>query len=267
MTEKRKVPKFAANLTLLFTEEPFLDRFAQAQTSGFHAVECLFPYAHPPQDIAEKLEKHQLELALFNLPPGNWSHGERGLAALPDREQEFRNSVELALKYALELRCKKVHVMAGIVESCFSRQQHIATFIKNLRYAADAFSPYGIDVMIEPLNSRDMPGYLISHQKEAVELINQIDRQNVKLQFDIYHAQIMDGDITTLLRRCARHIGHVQIASVPDRNEPNLGELNLPYLLDVLDEVGYHGWIGCEYRPKTNSYDGLDWLKRYHCPK
>ncbi len=258
-----KKPIFSANLTLLFNEFPFLERFEQAKLAGFSAVECLFPYEHSPQDIAEKLNKHQLELALFNLPPGNWSLGERGLASLPGREEEFKESIQIALKYALSLQCQKIHAMAGVRDIRFSNEQHMFTFIKNIRYAADVFVAKGIEVMIEPINHQDMPGYFISHQLEAIDLLARINRDNVRLQFDCYHAQIMDGNITTLLRKCAAHIGHVQIASVPDRHEPNCGELNLSHLLEVLNEIGYRGWIGCEYRPKTSTEEGLSWLKPY----
>ncbi|BCL69556.1 hydroxypyruvate isomerase [Vibrio nigripulchritudo] len=257
------MPKFAANLTMLFNEVDFLDRFGLAKHAGFKAVEFLFPYEYEARDIADKLKENDLELALFNLPPGNWKSGDRGIAALPDRESEFRESIEIALGYAQALNCKKVHAMAGIVESCFSREQHVSTFIKNIRFAADAFATQGIEVMLEPLNSRDVHGYFISQQQEAIELIHQIDRPNVKLQFDFYHAQIMDGDITRLLRKCGNYIGHVQVASVPDRHEPDLGELNFPYLFDVLENIGYKDWIGCEYRPKTSTNEGLGWMRRY----
>ena len=206
--------KFAANLTMLFTELPFLDRFAAAKSAGFHAVEFLFPYDYEPALVADKLHSLGLELALFNMPPGDWNAGERGLAALPGREEQFKQSIDTALLYAEALNCKKVHAMAGLIDKNYSHEQHVDTFISNIRYAADRFAQKGILLLIEPLNSRSVPGYFISHQKEAAELIKQIDKPNVKLQFDVFHAQIMDGDISHLINELANVIGHVQIASI-----------------------------------------------------
>ncbi|MGF1701268.1 hydroxypyruvate isomerase family protein [Photobacterium makurazakiensis] len=255
--------KFAANLTMLFTEVPFLERFAQAHQAGFKAVEYLFPYAFEAEELAGELKKYGFEQALFNLPPGDWDAGERGFAAIPGREDEFRASVDTALNYALTLGCKKVHAMSGIVNNDYSHQQHVDTFISNIRFAADVFAEHGIELMIEPLNNRDVPGYFISRQRDAVELIKMVDRPNVKLQLDLYHAQIMEGDLTVLIHDLAAYTGHIQIASVPDRHEPSEGELNYPHLFNVLDKSGYTGWIGCEYNPKTNTVDGLGWVKPY----
>ncbi|WP_277206438.1 2-oxo-tetronate isomerase [Vibrio misgurnus] len=255
--------KFAANLTMLFTEVPFLDRFQKAHQAGFKAVEFLFPYAYQASELASKIKQFDLEQALFNMPPGNWDAGERGFAALPGREAEFRASVEVAIVYANALNCKKVHAMAGILDDRFTREQHIATFIANIRYAADKFAQQGIELMIEPLNNRDVPNYFIAHQREAVALIKQIDRSNVKLQLDLYHAQIMDGDLSSLIREVAPYVGHVQIASVPERHEPSEGELNYPHLFKVLDDSGYLDWIGCEYKPRKTTLDGLGWINSY----
>ncbi|WP_278183345.1 2-oxo-tetronate isomerase [Vibrio misgurnus] len=255
--------KFAANLTMLFTEVPFLDRFQKAHQAGFKAVEFLFPYAYQASELASKIKQFDLEQALFNMPPGNWDAGERGFAALPGREAEFRASVEVAIVYANALNCKKVHAMAGIFDDRFTREQHIATFIANIRYAADKFAQQGIELMIEPLNNRDVPNYFIAHQREAVALIKQIDRSNVKLQLDLYHAQIMDGDLSSLIREVAPYVGHVQIASVPERHEPSEGELNYPHLFKVLDDSGYLDWIGCEYKPRKTTLDGLGWINSY----
>ncbi|MDE1513987.1 MAG: 2-oxo-tetronate isomerase [Vibrio sp.] len=255
--------KFAANLTMLFTEVPFLDRFQKAYQAGFKAVEFLFPYAYQASELASKIKQFDLEQALFNMPPGNWDAGERGFAALPGREAEFRASVEVAIVYANALNCKKVHAMAGILDDRFTREQHIATFIANIRYAADKFAQQGIELMIEPLNNRDVPNYFIAHQREAVALIKQIDRSNVKLQLDLYHAQIMDGDLSSLIREVAPYVGHVQIASVPERHEPSEGELNYPHLFKVLDDSGYLDWIGCEYKPRKTTLDGLGWINSY----
>lgn len=255
--------KFAANLTMLFTEVPFLKRFEQAHQAGFQAVEFLFPYAFEADELKAQLSAFGLEQALFNMPPGDWDSGERGFAAIPGREEEFKESVATAIMYAKTLGCRKVHAMSGIVDPRFSREAHIKTFIENIRYAADAFAEHGIEVMIEPLNSRDVPNYFIAHQHEAARLIEKVKRPNVKLQLDLYHAQIMDGDLTTLIEDVAPHIGHVQIASVPDRHEPSEGELHYPHLFNVLDRVGYQGWIGCEYNPRNTTQQGLNWVKPY----
>ncbi len=255
--------KFAANLTMLFTEVDFLQRFEKAYHAGFKAVEFLFPYAYEPAQLAALVKQYGFEQALFNMPPGNWDAGEKGMAALPGREAEFKASVDTALVYANALNCKKVHAMSGIVDPRFSYQQHVDTFITNIRYAADRFAQYGITLVIEPLNTRDAPGYFIAHQRDAAALIAQVDRPNVKLQLDLYHAQIMDGDLSVLIQDLASVIGHIQIASVPARHEPSEGELNYPHLFKVLDESGYTGWIGCEYKPKAGTEQGLGWLKPY----
>lgn len=255
--------KFAANLTMLFTDVPFLERFERAHKAGFKAVEYLFPYAFEPSTLAEKLEQFRFEQALFNMPPGDWDAGERGFAAIPGREKEFQKSVEIALTYAQALNCKKVHAMSGIVDPGFTREEHINTFINNIRFAADRFAEHDIELMIEPLNNRDVPNYFIAHQREAAELIRQVDRPNVKLQLDLYHAQIMDGDLTHLIQDLADVTGHIQIASVPTRNEPCEGEVNYSHLFNVLDESGYDGWIGCEYNPKNKTEAGLSWVAPY----
>lgn len=255
--------KFAANLTMLFTELPFMDRFEAAHKAGFTHVEFLFPYAYDAYEILEKLKKYNLTVVLFNMPPGDWDAGERGFAAIPGREEEFRTSVETALHYARVLGCKQIHAMSGIMDPSSSYDSHVATFIENFRYAADACEKDGITVLVEPLNPRNMPGYFVAHQREAAELIAKLDRPNVKLQLDTYHAQIVDGDLTTLIRDLAPVIGHIQIASVPDRNEPVDGEIHYPYIYTVLDEVGYEGWIGCEYNPKGTTEEGIGWVESY----
>lgn len=257
------MPKFAANLSMLFTEVPFMERFKKAHQAGFKAVEFLFPYDFEPEALQTELQQYGLEQALFNLPPGDWGAGERGFAAIPGREQEFKNSVETALLYAKALGCKKLHAMSGIVDPRFSREQHVDTFVANIRFAADLLADHGIQVMIEPLNVRDVPGYFIAHQREAVELIRLVDRPNVKLQLDLYHAQIMDGDLTNLIKELAPFTGHVQIASVPDRHEPSEGEIGYPHLFEVLDASGYSGWVGCEYHPREETEAGLGWVHRY----
>ncbi|MBD1566177.1 hydroxypyruvate isomerase family protein [Vibrio sp. SA48] len=256
--------KFAANLTMLFTEVPFIERFAQASQAGFKAVEYLFPYDYDASELASKLNQYGLEQALFNMPPGDWGAGERGIAALPTREEEFRDNTSTALEYALTLRCKKVHAMSGLVDSRYTYEEHLNSFLANIRFAADLFAEHGIDVLIEPLNNRDVPNYFISHQCDAVELVKMIDRPNVHVQLDLYHAQIMDGNLSTLIEEIAPYFNHVQIASVPDRHEPSEGELNYTHLFNVLDKVGYDGWIGCEYNPRGSTLEGLDWFTKYN---
>ncbi|QIZ77642.1 2-oxo-tetronate isomerase [Ferrimonas lipolytica] len=251
--------KFAANLTTLFTELPFMERFAAAKAAGFEAVEFLFPYDYAKEDLAAQLQQHGLTQALFNMFPGDWAAGERGMAAIPGREAEFRNNAEQALQYAIALGCKKVHAMAGIVDMNHSIDSHRDTFINNLRWAADLYAEHGIEIQIEPLNDRDAPGYFLAHQRDALELAKATDRDNVKVQFDLYHAQIMDGDLSKLIAEIGSYIGHVQIASVPERHEPSEGELNYPHLFKVLDKH-YAGYIGCEYHPRNDTVSGLSWM-------
>jgi hydroxypyruvate isomerase len=255
------MPRFAANLSWLFNELPFPDRFGAAAAAGFRGVECLFPYAHPVDELAGRLAEHGLAQALFNLPPGDWDAGDRGLAALPERGDEFRDSVDVAVGYARRMRCPTLHVMAGVVPEGGDRVAMRKTYVANLRYAADVCADDGIDLAIEPLNDRDVPGYFLTRIDEAAEIVEEIERPNVGLQFDCYHVQIMEGD---LARRLERHIGivrHVQVAGVPERHEPDTGEVAYPYLFDLLDRLGYAGWIGCEYRPATSTVAGLGWLR------
>lgn len=255
--------KFAANLTMLFTEVPFMQRFSKASQAGFKAVEFLFPYDYTANELAEELDKYGLEQALFNMPPGDWDAGERGMAALPTREAEFRANATIALEYALALGCKKVHAMSGLIDPSYSYKQHLDSFVENIRFAADLFAEHGIGVLIEPLNDRDVPNYFVAHQRDAVELVKKIDRPNVSVQLDLYHAQIMDGNLSRLIEEIAPYINHVQIASVPDRHEPSEGELNYSHLFNVLDKVGYDGWIGCEYNPRYSTLEGLNWFTTY----
>lgn len=256
------MPRFAANLSMMFTDVPFLDRFARAAAAGFEAVEFLFPYEHPPEVVAEKLNSAGLIQALFNMPPGDWAAGERGMAAIPGREQEFRDNVATAITYARALGCRTLHAMSGITEG-LDRAACEATFVENFRYAADALAPHGITLLVEPINSRNMPGYFIAHQLDAVALIERVARPNVALQLDLYHAQIMDGDLTKLIEKLDGRFAHVQIASVPERHEPDEGELNYPHLYAVLDRLGYKGWIGCEYNPRAATEAGLGWFAPY----
>lgn len=254
------MPKFAANLTMMFNEVPFPQRFAAAAKAGFKAVEFLFPYDHTPQEVASWLNDNQLENVLFNLPPGDWAAGERGIAALPGREAEFRAGVARGIEYALALGTKRLHMMAGLVPAGADRGVHREVYLGNLRHAAAEAAKHGISVLIEPINGRDMPGYFVHTQAEGHALRQECGASNVKVQMDFYHAQIVEGDLTTTFKKHFDGIGHVQIASVPARNEPDDGEVNYPFLFRQLDEMGYDGWVGCEYRPRGVTEDGLGWL-------
>ena len=258
------MPRFAANLSMMFTEVPFPQRFAAAAAAGFKGVEFLFPYDHTPAEVAGWLQENHLENALFNMPPGDWASGERGIAALPGREDEFRAGVARAIEYAKALGTKRVHMMAGLIPAGADIDSHRKLYLANLRHAARECAQAGIEVMLEPINGRDMPGYFLQTQDQAHALRKACGEPNVKVQFDFYHAQIMEGDLAMTLRRCFDGVGHVQIASVPTRNEPDDGEVNYPYLYKLLDELGYSGWVGCEYRPRGRTEDGLGWLAAFN---
>jgi hydroxypyruvate isomerase len=257
------MPRFAANLSMMYTEVPFLDRFAAAARDGFEAVEYLFPYDHTPAEIAERLRAHGLTQALFNLPPGDWAAGERGLACLPGREAEFAASVDKAIEYALATDCKKLHAMAGLVPAGADSAALRATYVANLRAAAAQLAPLGITLLIEPINSRDMPGYYLNWQQQGHDVLAEVSASNLLVQMDFYHCQIMEGDLTRRLEKHWAGVGHIQIAGVPDRHEPDGGEVHFPYLFDRLDQLGYTGFVGCEYRPKAGTSAGLGWLRRY----
>jgi hydroxypyruvate isomerase len=260
------MPRFAANLTFMFTEVPFLDRFALAAQSGFRAVEFAFPYEHAPETIAALLAQHGLEQVLFNLPPGNWDAGDRGLAAMPGREDEFRAGVALALRYARALKCPRLHAMAGALPNephAAARARCRATYVENLRYAAAAMAAEGVTLLIEPISTRIIPGYLLERQDDAHALRAEAGHPALKVQMDIYHAQLVEGDIATKIAQWLPHIGHIQIAGVPERYEPDIGEINYGYVFERLDALGYAGWIGCEYKPRTTTVEGLGWMRRY----
>ncbi len=261
------MPRFAANLSMMYNEHAFLDRFAAAAQDGFKAVEFLFPYEHPPADIKSRLDDNALKQALFNAPPGDWAAGERGIASLPGREDEFRRGLDVALSYAAALGNSKLHVMAGLLPADADRAQHRDVYLKNLALAADVARGANLTIVIEPINTRDMPGFFLNRQDEAQAICEEIGAPNLQVQFDCYHCQIVEGDIAVKLRRDMRRanagIGHIQVAGVPYRNEPDTGELNYPYLFDLIDSLGYGGWIGCEYRPRAGTSDGLEWLKPY----
>jgi hydroxypyruvate isomerase len=257
------MPRFAANLSMMYNEVPFLDRFAAAARDGFKAVEFLFPYAHAPEEIARRLEHNGLELVLFNLPPGNWDAGERGLAALPGREAEFADGLAEALRYARALRCPRLHVMAGIPPQGADVRACRATYVRVLKLACERAAGEGLTLLIEPINTRDIPGYFLNRQDEAHAIRQEVGMANLKVQMDLYHCQIVEGDVAMKIRRHIADIGHVQIAGVPERHEPSTGEVNYPYLFDLLDSVGYAGWVGCEYRPRGGTSEGLAWMAAY----
>jgi len=255
------MPKFAANLTMMFNEVPFPQRFAAAAKAGFAAVEFLFPYDYPPAEVARWLQEAGLKNALFNMPPGDWAAGERGVASLPGREEEFRAGVARAVEYARALGTPSIHAMAGLLPSGADRKHHREVFVANLRHAAKALAGEGLTLLIEPINSRDIPGYFLNTQAEAHAIREEVDQPNLKVQMDFYHAQIVEGDLSVTLRKHIAHVGHVQIASVPDRHEPDEGEIDYRHIFRLLDELGYPGWVGCEYRPRGRTEDGLGWLK------
>ena len=257
------MPKFAANLSFIFQEVGFLDRFAAAAACGFKAVEYLTPYDHPAEVIAEQLNRHDLMQALFNMPPGDWAAGERGIGALAGREQEFRDGVETALVYAKATKCRLLHAMAGVLPASRDPAEAERIYLGNLRHAADRLAAEGLTLVIEPINTRDIPGYLLNTTSQAMSIIGRGARANLKLQLDLYHVQIMEGDLAHRIRTLAGHYPHVQIAGNPGRHEPDVGEINYPYLFDLFDELDYSGWIGCEYRPKGETKAGLGWAKRY----
>ena len=250
------MPKFSANLSMMFTEYPFLARFDAARACGFDAVEFLFPYAHSADEIGVAVQKNDLQISVFNLPPGDWESGDRGLAALSDRTA-FRASIAQALPYAKATGAKRLHIMAGLATPDASAE---ATYIDNIRFAADQFAAAGLELLIEPINPRDMPGYFLSTTDQALALMARIDQPAVRLQFDIYHHQITRGDVIKSLSEHFSQIGHIQIASVPERQEPDRGELNYQAVFTHLDHLGYDGWLGCEYRPHGKTEDGLTWL-------
>ena len=258
------MPKFAANLSMMYTERPFLDRFEAAAADGFAAVEFLFPYEHPRDEIAARLGANRLQQVLFNAPPGDWIVGERGIASLAERRDEFRRGLlEQALPYALALKCPRVHVMAGLMPAGVERATLRATFVANLAWAAQQAASAGIELLIEPINPRDMPGYLLTRQDDAHDIVGEIGAANLKVQMDLYHCQIVEGDLAMKLRKYlpTGRIGHLQIAGVPDRHEPDVGEVNYPHLFRLIDELGYDGHVGCEYRPRAGTSAGLGWLR------
>jgi hydroxypyruvate isomerase len=263
------MPRFAANLTMLFTELPFLDRFAAAREAGFDGVEFLFPYDYDAGAIAAVLAgahaQRKLELVLFNLPPGDWAAGERGMACDPRRIGEFQHGVARAIEYALALGARQLHCMAGIRPRHASARQAHTAYINNLRYAAAACRPHGITLLIEPINTFDMPGYFLTGSEQAAAVIAECGFDNIKMQYDIYHMQRMEGELANTIRRHLPLIAHMQLADTPGRHEPGSGEINYAYLFGLLDALHYGGWVGCEYHPQAGTVAGLGWRERL-CP-
>lgn len=268
------MPRFAANLSMLYPELDFLDRFEAAARDGFKGVEFLFPYAHEANELSARLKANGLEQVLFNGPPGDWDKGERGIACLPGRDAEFREGIGRALSYAQALACPRIHVMAGLVPAGATREALRPTYVDNLRWAAGEAAKQGVDVLIEPINTRDIPGFFLNRQDQAHELVAEIGARNVKVQMDLYHCQVVEGDVAMKIRQYlpTGRVGHFQIAGVPERHEPDVGEMNYPYLFDVIDQVsaesGWSGWVGCEYRPRRGAQPGgtsagLGWFARY----
>ena len=253
------MPKFAANLTMLYTEVDFLDRFKAAADDGFKGVEYLFPYAYPAADLAAKLKENGLEQVLHNLPAGDWAAGERGIACHPDRVEEFKKGVDQAVEYATTLGCKQVNCLAGIVPEGVSKEQAHATFVSNMKFAADKLKTAGIRLLMEPINTFDIPGFFLNYTAQAAAIQDEIGSDNVFIQYDIYHAQRMEGELANTFKTNQSRITHVQLADNPGRNEPGTGEINYAFLFQFLDNAGYDGWIGCEYKPAGKTSAGLGW--------
>lgn len=268
------MPKLAANLSMMYAEIPFPERFEAAAKDGFKAVEYLFPYTWPKAELASRLRVNGLQQVLFNAPPGGtepvsmeaaWNTGQRGTACLPGRESEFRTGVQNALDYAQALNCPRIHLMAGIVPSSTDRSLLHATYLENLRWAAGQAAQMGCDVLIEPINTRDIPGFFLNTQAQAHAVLAELSLPNLKVQMDLYHCQIVEGDLATKLQRYlpTGQVGHIQIAGVPERHEPDVGEVNYTYLLGLIDSLQFEGWVGCEYRPRQGSSDGLGWASTF----
>jgi hydroxypyruvate isomerase len=257
------MPRFAANLSMMYQEHAFLERFGAAARDGFKGVEYLFPYEFDAGELAARLREHGLTQALFNAPPGDWAKGERGIAILPGREDEFKRGVETAIRYALALDNKKIHVMAGVVAPEADRARHRAVYLGNLAYAASQAGAHELMIVIEPINARNMPGYFLNRQDDAHQIRSEVGAANLKVQFDLYHAQIVEGDLAVKLRQYMPEVGHIQVAGVPDRHEPDEGEVNFSYLMKLIDTLGYDGWVGGEYIPRGKTSDGLAWLKAW----
>jgi hydroxypyruvate isomerase len=257
------VPKFNANLTLLFNEVDFLERFQAARLAGFAGVEYLFPYAYRKEDLLERLQTHGLTQVLHNLPAGDWAKGERGIACLPDRVGEFQDGVGTAIEYAQALQCAQLNCLAGIPPPELDPAEVRATLVRNLQFAAAQLKAAGIRLLLEPCNTRDLPGFYLNRSQQAIEIIDAVGSDNLYLQYDIYHMQVMEGNLAPTIQRNLHRIAHMQLADNPGRHEPGTGEINYPFLFGVIDRLGYSGWIGCEYQPTKGTVEGLGWIKPY----
>jgi hydroxypyruvate isomerase len=257
------MPKFSANLTMLFTDVDFMDRFEKASQFGFKGVEYLFPYGWKNEQLSEKLEKYGLQQVLHNLPAGNWGAGERGIACLSGREGKFQEGVGLAIEYAKALNCKRLNCLVGKTPQGVPPEKVRQTLVSNLQFAAAALEKEGIRLLIEPLNDRDIPGFYLIHTQDALRLMEEVNHSNLWLQYDIYHMQIMEGNLTKTILNNLNRIAHIQLADNPGRHEPGTGEINFTNLFRSIDEAGYEGWIGCEYAPVGKTEDGLQWIKPY----
>jgi hydroxypyruvate isomerase len=257
------MPRFAANISMMFTEVPFLDRFALAAKAGFTAVEFLFPYEHRPADIGARLKDNGLQQVLFNAPPGDWAQGERGVAALPGRQREFREGIARALEYATALSCPRLHVMAGLKPEGVPHDTLLTTYAANLAWCAEECGKAGVKPVIEPINHRDIPGFFLNTTDQAAAVIHAIGPERLGMQFDLYHCQVTEGDIIKRVEKHLPLIAHMQVADNPGRHEPGTGEVNWPFVFDRIDALGFRGWIGCEYRPATTTEAGLGWFAPY----
>jgi hydroxypyruvate isomerase len=258
-----RMPKLAANLSLLFPELAFLDRFAAAARAGFRYVEYQFPYAWSATDLAERARAAGVEVVLHNLPAGDFAKGDRGIACLPERRDEFRDGVGRAVDYALAVGCPRLNCLAGVVETSALRAHHFDTLVENIRYAAGALRAAGLSLMLEACNRRTIPGFFVSTSGEAIAALDAAAADNAFLQYDMFHMQIMEGDLARTIERLLPRIGHMQLADVPERHEPGTGEINYPFLLAHIDRIGYAGWIGCEYNPLGDTVQGLRWATPY----
>ena len=251
----------SANISLLFTENSFLERFGKASENNFQAVEFQFPYEFRPEIIKEKLDKFNLDLSVFNSLPGNFKNGDRGLACLPKRKEEFQRTIIQSIEYAKIIKCKKIHIMSGI-QGSKNDLAYRDTYIENLQWACDKFSEEDLTVLIEPINSRNIPDYFLSSTDMAIKIIELTAKKNIKLLFDIYHHQIISGDVTKYLKNIYSYIGHIQIAGIPDRNEPDISEIDYKFIFKIINDLGYKGWIGCEYNPIQDTLSGLSWREK-----
>lgn len=257
------MPKLAANLTMLFTDRPFLQRFAAAAQAGFKYVEFLFPYEEPAQEVKEALDSNGLKVVLFNLPSGDWAAGDRGIGASPNRVEEFRTGVKTAVEYAKVLGAPRMNCLAGKLVPGYSREAHVKTLVENLKYSADALGRIGVKQIVEHINPLDIPGFVLNRVSEVVEVIGQVGRPNVYIQYDIYHAQRTEGNLAQILREQFAKIDHIQVADNPGRNQPGTGEINFPFLFSEMDRLGYQGYVGLEYNPKPDTPGSLEWIKDY----